>query len=95
MSRPQSPKHAPPFIQFCLGGRDQALGHADRLELLEHLGQGERSVEILRSGPGFPPQCIQHLQHYDALPLVASRRDGKFIIYRWLNPAVFVAVLPR
>ena len=23
----------------------QALGHAHRLELLEHLGQGERSVE--------------------------------------------------
>ena len=25
----------------------QALGHANRLELLEHLGQGERSVEEL------------------------------------------------
>jgi hypothetical protein len=25
----------------------QALGHANRLELLEHLGQGERSVEDL------------------------------------------------
>jgi DNA-binding transcriptional ArsR family regulator len=25
----------------------QALGHAHRLELLEHLGQGERSVEDL------------------------------------------------
>jgi ArsR family transcriptional regulator len=28
-----------------------ALGHAHRLELLEHLGQGERGVEDWRRGP--------------------------------------------
>src|ERR1700740_2293588 len=31
----------------------QALGHAHRLELLEHLGQGERSVEDLSARAGF------------------------------------------
>ena len=43
MSR-QSPKHAL-FAQFA--GLAKALGHAHRLELLEQVAQGERSVEVL------------------------------------------------
>src|ERR1700758_3304003 len=35
-----------------LAGIAQALGHAHRLELLEHLGQGERSVQDLAARTG-------------------------------------------
>lgn len=42
----RGPKQA---VLACLAEIAQALGHAHRLELLEHLGQGERSVEELAS----------------------------------------------
>lgn len=61
----------------------QALGHAHRLELLEHLGQGERSVEELaaRSSLTFA-NASRHLQILRRAALVEPRREGKRIIYR-------------
>jgi ArsR family transcriptional regulator len=82
----ESPKHAL-FIQFALVAK--ALGHADRLELLEHLAQGERSVEALAQRAGLSiANASQHLQQLRRAALVASRRDGKYIVYRLADPAV-------
>ncbi len=82
----ESPKHAL-FIQFALVAK--ALGHADRLELLEHLAQGERSVEILAQRSGLSTaNASQHLQQLRRAALVTSRRDGKYIVYRLADPAV-------
>ncbi|SFG45270.1 transcriptional regulator, ArsR family [Novosphingobium sp. CF614] len=60
----------------------QALGHANRLELLEHLAQGERSVEDLsvRSGLTFA-NTSRHLQILRRARLVNAERRGKRIIY--------------
>lgn len=60
----------------------QALGHAHRLELLEHLAQGERSVEELsaRSGLTFA-NTSRHLQILRRARLVNADRRGKRIIY--------------
>ena len=81
-----SPKHAL-FEQFALIAK--AVGHADRLELLEHLGQGERSVDALaqRVGLGIA-NTSQHLQHLRRAGLVGSRRVGKFVFYRVADEAV-------
>jgi len=85
MSR-ESPKHAL-FAQFALVAK--TLGHADRLELLEHLGQGERSVEALSQRAGLSiASASQHLQVLRRAGLVASRRDGKFVLYRLADEAV-------
>ena len=47
----------------CLAEIAQALGHAHRLELLEHLGQGERSVEDLAARAGLTfANTSRHLQ---------------------------------
>lgn len=61
----------------------QALGHAHRLELLEHLAQGERSVEELaaRGGLSFA-NTSRHLQILRRASLVTTRRDGRRILYR-------------
>jgi ArsR family transcriptional regulator len=76
----QNPKHAL-LIQFALIAK--TLGHADRLELLEHLAQGERSVEALARRVGLSiANTSQHLQQLRRAGLVASRRDGKFVLYR-------------
>ena len=57
-----------------------ALDTPHRLELLEHLAQGERSVEALAERAGLSvAKASQHLQHLRRAGLVANRREGKFI----------------
>jgi ArsR family transcriptional regulator len=69
------------FAQFATVAR--SLGHPARLELLEQLAQGERSVEILADKTGLSvANASQHLQHMLRAGLVANRRDGKFVHYR-------------
>jgi rhodanese-related sulfurtransferase len=86
MSIPNNPKLAL-FTQFAAVAK--ALAHPHRLELLEQLAQGERSVEVLgdRTGLGIA-NASQHLQHMRRAGLVANRRDGKFIYYRLTDDSV-------
>ena len=75
------------FAEFAAVTR--AVGHEHRLELLEHLGQGERSVESLAERLGLSvANASQHLQHLRRAGLVASRRDGKYVLYRVADDAV-------
>ncbi|MEZ5364237.1 MAG: metalloregulator ArsR/SmtB family transcription factor [Bryobacterales bacterium] len=67
----------------------QALAHAHRLELLEHMAQGERSVERLAALTSISvANASQHLQQLKTTGLVASRRDGKFVLYRLADESV-------
>jgi rhodanese-related sulfurtransferase len=60
-----------------------ALAHGHRLQLLEHLAQGERAVEALAALTGAPvANTSQHLQHLHRAGLVAVRRDGQRRVYR-------------
>jgi rhodanese-related sulfurtransferase/predicted transcriptional regulator len=85
-----SPKHA---FFTSLAEIAQALGHAHRLELLEHLGQGERSVELLsaRTGLSFA-NTSRHLQRLRRARLVTARREGKHVHYRLSDDAVVHAL---
>lgn len=85
MSR-QSPKQAL-FAQFAAVAK--ALGHAHRLELLEQLAQGERSVEVLADRTSLSvANASQHLQHMRRAGLVANRRAGKFVYYQLADDTV-------
>jgi ArsR family transcriptional regulator len=67
----------------------KALGHAHRLELLEHVAQGERRVEELAELSGLTiANASQHLQHLRRAGLVASRREGKRVLYRLTDDTV-------
>jgi rhodanese-related sulfurtransferase/DNA-binding transcriptional ArsR family regulator len=82
----RSPKLAL-FEQFA--GVAKTLGHAHRLDLLEHVAQGERSVETLAQRARLSiANASQHLQQLRRAGLVAARRDGKFIYYRLADSAV-------
>jgi ArsR family transcriptional regulator len=60
----------------------KTLGHAHRLELLEQLAQGERSVEVLADRTRLSiANASQHLQHMRRAGLVVTRRQGKFNYY--------------
>ena len=72
----------------------QALGHAHRLELLEHLGQGERSVEDLATRTGLTvANTSRHLQLLRRAALVEGRREGKRVFYRLSGENAVVALL--
>jgi rhodanese-related sulfurtransferase len=67
----------------------KAFGSPHRLELLELLAQGERSVEVLASLTGLAvANGSQHLQNLRRAGLVAARRDGKRVLYRLADDAV-------
>jgi rhodanese-related sulfurtransferase/predicted transcriptional regulator len=73
-------KHAL-FEQFARIGK--ALSNANRLELLEFLAQGERSVDVLASASCLSvANTSQHLQQLRQAGLVASRKEGKTVFYR-------------
>ena len=67
----------------------KAAGHPLRLELLEQLAQGERSVELLATRTGVSiANASQHLQQMRRTGLVTARRDGKFVFYSLADDAV-------
>jgi rhodanese-related sulfurtransferase len=72
----------------------QALGHPHRLELLEHLAQGERSVEELsaRAHLNFA-NTSRHLQILRRARLVETERRGKYILYRLAGDAEVVTLM--
>jgi ArsR family transcriptional regulator len=68
------------FAQFAAIAK--TLGHGHRLELLEQLAQGERTVEVLAQRTGLSvANASQHLQHLRRAGLLKSRRQGKFVYY--------------
>lgn len=69
------------FAQFARVAK--ALGSGNRLELLEYLAQGERSVEALATVSGLTvANTSQHLQHLRQAGLVESSKVGLKVFYR-------------
>ncbi|MGI9385406.1 MAG: ArsR/SmtB family transcription factor [Methyloligellaceae bacterium] len=69
------------FAQFATVAK--AIAHEHRLELLEQLAQGERSVELLADRTGLSvANASHHLQQLRRGGLVVARRDGRFVLYR-------------
>jgi len=68
----------------------KALASPHRLEILELLAQGERTVDSLATEMNLSlANTSQHLQALRQAALVDSRKDGLFVSYRLADPAVF------
>lgn len=68
------------FAQFARVGK--ALSNGNRLELLEFLAQGERSVEQLSTVAGLTvANTSQHLQQLRHAGMVTSRKEGLKVYY--------------
>lgn len=68
------------YAEFAAVGK--VLGHPKRLELLDLLAQGPRSVDELADAASLGTStCSAHLQQLREAGLVASRREGKRIFY--------------
>lgn len=76
------------YGQFALIGK--ALASPHRLELLELLAQGERTVDSLATEMGLSlANTSQHLQALRQASLVESRKQGLFVHYSLADPKVF------
>jgi len=69
------------FTQFARIGK--AMSNGNRLELLEFIAQGERSVEQLAKVAGLTvANASQHLQQLRQVGLVTCRKEGLKVYYR-------------
>ena len=86
MNPPPSPKKR---LYEQLARVAKALAQPGRLELLEALGQGPRSVDGLATASGMSvANTSHHLQTLRDGGLVTSRRDGLQIIYSLSDPDI-------
>ena len=75
------------YDELALVGK--ALASGRRMELLDLLANGERTVEGLASEAGLSvANTSQHLQVLRQGGLVATRREGTWVYYRLADPAV-------
>src|ERR1700749_11069 len=82
-SRPMSSRTAAGTVRAALAEVAKALGHEHRVELIEQLAQGPRSVEALAERVGLTvANASQHLQQLRRAGLVTTQRDGKRVVYR-------------
>lgn len=84
------------FTQFARVGK--AISHANRLEILEFLAQGERNVEALAKACGLTmANTSQHLQQLRQAGLVTTRKLGQHVYYRLAGDEVveFISMLHR
>jgi rhodanese-related sulfurtransferase len=76
------------FDEFARAGK--ALASGRRIELLDVLANGERTVEALATEVGLSvANASQHLQILRQAGLVAGRRQGTSVFYRLAAPEVF------
>src|SRR6202158_5159796 len=76
------------YGQFARIGK--AVSSPHRLEILELLAQGERTVDSLATEVGLSlANSSQHLQALRQAALVESRKEGLFVSYRLSDPTVF------
>ncbi len=67
----------------------KAMASAKRIEMIEMLAQGEKSVDVLAQALSIDVKlCSAHLRALKAADLVVGRREGKFIFYRISGPDV-------
>jgi ArsR family transcriptional regulator len=73
--------------QFARVGK--TLSSPARIELLDLLAQGEKSVETLAGQAGLSvTNTSNHLKTLRSAGLILSRRDGQFVHYRLADPSV-------
>jgi len=75
------------YEQFARIGK--AISSPKRLELIDLLAQGERTVEVLAHEAGLSvANTSQHLQVLRSVHLVEARKKGLYVTYYLGNPAV-------
>ena len=90
MTAPVSTSATPKRIAFeQFAAIAKAVSHPLRLEILEQLAQGERTVEVVADRTRMSvANASQHLAQMRRAGLLNARRQGKFVFYRLWDDAV-------
>jgi ArsR family transcriptional regulator len=68
----------------------KALAHPARIQILEHLRQGEQTVSELQAHLGVDSSSVsQHLAILRSRQIIDGRKAGTSVFYRVLDPRVF------
>ena len=68
----------------------KALGHPERLRIVEYLKSGERTVGEIQKGVGLSqPITSQHLRYMKSKNILRSRRDGTFFYYSIASDLIY------
>ena len=87
---PDTHRHFKDRLYGQLARLGKALSNPHRLEILELLAQGERTVDSLATEMELSlANTSQHLQALKQAALVETRKDGLFVHYRLADPDVF------
>jgi rhodanese-related sulfurtransferase/DNA-binding transcriptional ArsR family regulator len=87
---PDTHRHVKDRLYGQLARLGKALSNPHRLEILELLAQGERTVDSLATEMELSlANTSQHLQALKQAALVESRKQGLFVHYRLADPEVF------
>lgn len=79
-------------IYTAIAGMTKAFSSPNRLEIIDLLANGEKTVEQIAGQTAISmPNASQHLQVLKAARLVKSRRAGTFIWYSLNGPATYTA----
>jgi rhodanese-related sulfurtransferase len=77
-------------VYTILSGLVKAMANPHRLEIIDLLGQSERSVEEIAAETGMSvANASQHLQLLKQSNLVQIKRNGNFILYRLASDNVY------
>ena len=77
-------------VYTILSGLVKAMANPHRLEIIDLLGQSERSVEEIAAETGMSvANASQHLQVLKQSNLVQIKRNGNFILYRLASDNVY------
>lgn len=78
-----------PELMELVAARFRALGEPARLQILDALRRGERSVNDLVDETGLGQANVsKHLQILHSLDFVARRKEGLFVYYRLADNSV-------
>jgi DNA-binding transcriptional ArsR family regulator len=79
-----------PEVTELVAERFRALGEGARLEILQALRAGERTVTELVEATGLGQANVsKHLQMLFGLGFVARRKEGQYVYYRLADEEVF------
>lgn len=73
---------SPAFVRVAAADRLKALGHHDRLRIVEALAFGPKNVSEIAAATGLPNASVsRHLRVMHDTQLVACSRSGNFVLY--------------
>lgn len=93
MAKRRSTKRTPALVLERVAAALRVLAHPQRLQMVERLMERDHTVGELADALGVAQSaCSQHLNLMRAHGLLASKRNGREVHYRVVNPTALTVI---